>query len=46
MKLFTGGVLKHCEILASTKKNLIATFIVDKSNTTEIVQPVKISVKY
>ena len=45
MKVFTGRVLKHCKILVSAKTNLIATFITDRSNIIEIVQPVKITLK-
>lgn len=32
MKVFTGRVLKHREILVSAKMDLIATFIAGKSN--------------
>ena len=46
LKAFTGGVLEHCIILASAKMNSLATFIVEKNNMIEIVQPVKIHLKY
>ena len=45
MNIFTVRVLKYCKILVSAKMNLIATFIADRSNVIEIVQPVKITLK-